>query len=52
MVIVVQFLQVVVPGLRGEESRSRVDIEPTTVQETDDDFDDTTRSGEATDGGQ
>ena len=52
MVIVVQFLQVVVPGLRGEESSSRVDIEPTTVQETDDDFDDTTRSGEATDGGQ
>ncbi|WP_175424183.1 AI-2E family transporter [Haladaptatus sp. W1] len=52
MVIVVQFLQVVVPGLRGEESRPRVDIEPTTVQETDDDFDDTTKSGEATDGGQ
>ncbi|SIR68918.1 Predicted PurR-regulated permease PerM [Haladaptatus litoreus] len=51
MVIVVQFFQVVVPGLRGEESRSRVDIEPTTVQETDDDFDDMTRSGEATDGG-
>ncbi|ODR80520.1 hypothetical protein BG842_03425 [Haladaptatus sp. W1] len=52
MVIVVQFLQVVVPQLWGEEPTSGLEIGPTTVQETDDDFDDTTGSGEATDGGQ
>ncbi|WP_255767691.1 AI-2E family transporter [Haladaptatus halobius] len=51
MVIVVQFLQVVVPQLRGEELKSRLNIDPTTIQETDDDFDDTMGSGEATDGG-
>lgn len=52
MVVVVQFLQVVVPQFRGEEPTSGLDIGPTTTRETDDDFDDATRDGEATDGGQ
>jgi predicted PurR-regulated permease PerM len=52
MVVVVQFLQVVVPQLRGEEPPSSVDIGPTTRQETVDSFDDAARGGEATDGGQ
>ncbi|WP_328517193.1 AI-2E family transporter [Haladaptatus caseinilyticus] len=51
MVIVVQFLQVVVPRLRGEEPTTGFDIGPTTTQETDDSFDDTATGGEATDGG-
>ncbi|MCO8246259.1 MULTISPECIES: AI-2E family transporter [unclassified Haladaptatus] len=50
MVIVVQFFGVVVPQLRGEKPDSPIDIEPTT-RETDERFDDTTKGGEATDGG-
>ncbi len=52
MVIVVQFFGVVVPQLRGENPNSRLDIGPTTTKETDDGFDDSTKGGEATDGGQ
>lgn len=52
MVIVVQFFQVVVPQLRGDEPSSGLDIEPTVTQETDDSLDDATRGGEVTDGGQ
>lgn len=50
MVVVVQFLQVVVPQLRGEEPTADLDIGPT-AQETDDDFGDTTTGDEATGGG-
>ncbi|WP_458187410.1 AI-2E family transporter [Haladaptatus sp. NG-WS-4] len=52
MVIVVQFLQVAVPQLRGEESITDTEIGPTTVQETADSRDEETKGGEATDGGQ
>lgn len=52
MVIVVQFLQVVVPQLRGDEPSTGIDIGPTTIQETDEDLDDATKGGEVTDGGQ
>ena len=52
MVIVVQFLQVVVPQLRGEKPSSGLDIGPTTTKETDDSLDDATKGGEVTDGGQ
>ena len=52
MVIVVQFLQVTLPELRGEEPLSDIEIEPTTTPETDERRDDTTGGGEATDGGQ
>lgn len=52
MVIVVQFFQVVVPQLRGDEPSSGLDIEPTVTRETDDSLDDATRGGEVTDGGQ
>ncbi len=50
MVIVVQFLQVVLPQLRGEEPATGLDIGSTTTRETDD-LDDARRGGEATDGG-
>ena len=52
MVIVVQFLQIVVPQLRGDEPSTGIDIGPTTIQETDEDLDDATKGGEVTDGGQ
>ncbi|WP_458190958.1 AI-2E family transporter [Haladaptatus sp. NG-WS-4] len=52
MVIVVQFLQVAVPQLRGEEPMSDVEIGPTATQETDESRDDVMEGGEATDGGQ
>ncbi|WP_231186751.1 AI-2E family transporter [Haladaptatus sp. DYF46] len=52
MVVVVQFFQVAVPRLRGEERSGRLDIGPTTARETDEGFDDTRRGGEATDGGE
>jgi len=52
MVVVVQFLQVVVPQLRGEQPATRLDVDPTATRETDDVRDDATRGGEATDGGQ
>ncbi|WP_458185616.1 AI-2E family transporter [Haladaptatus sp. NG-WS-4] len=51
MVVVVQFLQVVVPHLRGEETTSGLDIEPMT-RDTDDHLDDVMKGGEATDGGE
>ena len=51
MVIVVQFFNVVVPQLRGEEPTSGHNIDPTTIQETDDRRDDTTAGGDATSSG-
>ncbi len=51
MVVVVQFLQVVVPQLRGEEPTTGLDVGPTPIRETDDGLDDATKGGEATDGG-
>ncbi|WP_254663348.1 AI-2E family transporter [Haladaptatus sp. W1] len=52
MVIVVQFLQVAVPQLRGEEPMSDIEIGPTATQETGESRDDAMEGGEATDGGQ
>jgi predicted PurR-regulated permease PerM len=52
MVVVVQFLQVVVPQLRGEEPPVRFDIGPTATRDADDVRDDARKGGEATDGGQ
>ncbi|GKZ15761.1 AI-2E family transporter [Haladaptatus sp. T7] len=52
MVIVVQFLQVAVPQLRGKEPTTPLDIGPTTTHETDEGTDDARRGGEATDGGE
>jgi predicted PurR-regulated permease PerM len=52
MVVIVQFFQVAVPRLRGEEASGRLNIGPTTTRETDEGFDDTKRGGEATDGGE
>lgn len=48
MVIVVQFLQVVVPQLRDEETSSPLDIGQTTLQETDEGLSDPLRGGKAT----
>ena len=48
MVIVVQFLQVVVPQLRDEEPSLPLDVGQTTFQDTDEDLDDPLKGGEAT----
>ena len=48
MVIVVQFLQVVVPQLRDEEPSLPLDVGQTTFQDTDENLDDPLKGGEAT----